>query len=96
MDLVAGNWGLNSPYKATPEKPLNLVFGDINQDGTNELIESDYNAGVLVPVRTFKDLAGPMPFLYSRFKSFRQFSRASVAQVIGDTQTKAKIGRAHV
>ena len=91
MDLVAGNWGLNSPYKSTPEKPLNLVFGDINQDGTNELIESDYNAGVLVPVRTFKDLAGPMPFLYSRFKSFRQFSRASVAQVIGDTQTKARV-----
>ena len=91
MDLVAGNWGLNSPYKSTPEKPLNLVFGDINQDGTNELIESDYNAGVLVPARTFKDLAGPMPFLYSRFKSFRQFSQASVAQVIGDTQTKARV-----
>ena len=91
MDLVAGNWGLNSPYKSTAEKPLNLVFGDINQDGTNELIESDYNAEVLVPVRTFKDLAGPMPFLYSQFKSFRQFSRASVAQVIGDTQTKAKL-----
>ena len=91
MDLVAGNWGLNSPYKSTPEKPLNLVFGDINQDGTNELIESDYNAGVLVPVRTFKDLAGPMPFLYSRFKSFRQFSQASVAQVIGDTQAKARV-----
>ncbi|MDB4341682.1 VCBS repeat-containing protein [bacterium] len=91
MDLVAGNWGLNSPYKSTSEKPLNLVFGDINQDGTNELIESDYNAGVLVPVRTFKDLTAPMPFLYSRFKSFRQFSRASVAQVIGDTQTKARL-----
>ena len=91
MDLVAGNWGLNSRFKSTPQKPLNLVFGDINQDGTNELIESDYNAGVLVPVRTFKDLAGPMPFLYSRFKSFRQFSRASVAQVIGDTQTKARL-----
>ena len=91
IDLVAGNWGLNSPYKSTSEKPLNLVFGDINQDGTNELIESDYDAGVLVPVRTFKDLAGPMPFLYSRFKSFRQFSRASVAQVIGDTQSKARV-----
>ena len=91
MDLVAGNWGLNSPYKLPPEKPLNLVFGDINQDGTNELIESDYNAGVLVPVRTFKDLAGPMPFLYSQFKSFRQFSRASVAQVLGDTQAKARL-----
>jgi hypothetical protein len=36
-------------------------------------------------------LAGPMPFLYSRFKSFRQFSQASVAQVIGDTQTKARV-----
>ena len=41
MDLAAGNWGLNSPYKLPPEKPLSLVFGDINQDGTNELIAGD-------------------------------------------------------
>ena len=91
MDLVAGNWGLNSPYKSTPGKPLNLVFGDINQDGTNELIESDYYQGNLVPVRSFSELADTMPFLYSRFKSFRQYSRASVAQVIGDTPTKARL-----
>jgi len=91
MDLVVGNWGLNSPYKSLSGKPLNLVFGDINQDGTNELIESDYDKGELVPVRVFKDLAAPMPFLYSRFKSFSQFSRASVAQVIGDTPTPARL-----
>jgi len=90
-DLVAGNWGLNSPRKATSAKPLSLVFGDLNQDGSNELIESGYDGGVLVPVRSFNDLAGPMPFLYSRFKSFRQFSRASVAQVIGDTGAKARL-----
>jgi len=90
-DLVAGNWGLNSPRKATSGKPLSLVFGDLNQDGSNELIESGYDGGVLVPVRSFNDLAGPMPFLYSRFKSFRQFSRASVAQVIGDTGAKARL-----
>ena len=91
MDIVAGNWGLNSRFKSTPQKPLNLVFGDLNQDGTNELIESDYDKGEIVPVGAFNDLAGPMPYLYSRFKSFRQFSRASVAQVIGDTQTSARL-----
>ncbi|MCS5662577.1 MAG: VCBS repeat-containing protein, partial [Dehalococcoidia bacterium] len=91
MDLVAGNWGLNSRFKSTPQKPLNLVFGDLNQDGTNELIESDYDKGEIVPVGAFNDLAGSMPYLYSRFKSFRQFSQASVAQLIGETQTSARL-----
>ena len=91
MDIVAGNWGLNSRFKSTPQKPLNLVFGDLNQDGTNELIESDYDKGEIVPVGAFNDLAGSMPYLYSRFKSFRQFSQASVAQLIGETQTSARL-----
>ena len=96
MDLIAGNWGLNSPYKTKANKPLALVFGDLNEDGTNEIIESEYYEGNLVPVRPFNDFAETMPYLYSRFKSFRQFSRATVAQVIGDSQANARMLSARI
>jgi len=96
MDLIAGNWGLNSPYKTKANKPLALVFGDLNEDGTNEIIESEYYEGNLVPVRPFNDFAETMPYLYSRFKSFRQFSRATVAQVIGDSQGNARMLSAQI
>ena len=96
MDLIAGNWGLNSPYKTKTNKPLAIVFGDLNEDGTNEIIESEYYDGNLVPVRPFNDFAESMPYLYSTFKSFRQFSRATVAQVIGDTQANARMLAAQI
>ena len=68
----------------------------INEDGTNEIIESEYYEGNLVPVRPFNDFAETMPYLYSRFKSFRQFSRATVAQVIGDSQANARMLSAQI
>ncbi len=96
MDLIAGNWGLNSSYKTKANKPLAIVFGDLNEDGKNEIIESEYYDGNLVPVRPFNDYAETMPYLYSRFKSFRQFSRATVAQVIGDSHANARLLSAQI
>ena len=87
---------MNSPYKAKANKPLAIVFGDLNEDGTNEIIESEYYDGYLVPVRPFNDYAETMPYLYSRFKSFRQFSRATVAQVIGDARANARLLSAQI
>src|SRR5262249_8684185 len=28
MDIIASNWGLNTPYRATPEPPAVLYYGD--------------------------------------------------------------------
>lgn len=33
LDLVLGNEGLNTIYKATPKQPVTLLAKDFNQDG---------------------------------------------------------------
>ena len=40
MDFIVGNYGLNSKYIASEENPLSIVYGDFNDDGSYELIES--------------------------------------------------------
>ena len=90
-DLLAGNWGLNSPMKATVERPFLLVYGDFASRGQNSLLETEYDdRGRLVVSRPFNELAESLPFLYERFASFKQFSRATVAEVLGDRAKEAK------
>ena len=88
MDFIIGNYGLNSKYIATEENPLSIVYGDFNDDGSYELIESSFENGILMPIRQFNDLVKSMPFLYDRFLSFNQYSSASVADVLGNKNAK--------
>jgi len=43
LDLIASNWGLNSPYHATAEHPVRLFYGDLGGRGPVDLIEATFN-----------------------------------------------------
>ena len=45
-DLVAGNFGLNTKYKASADQPVMVYYGDYG-DGKRHLIEASYENGVL-------------------------------------------------
>src|SRR5439155_8838713 len=40
MDIVAGNWGLNSFYNLAPAGPWLLYYGDLNDDGQMNPLEA--------------------------------------------------------
>ncbi len=84
LDIIASNWGLNSPYRASPEKPLTFLYGQIAQPGTVDIIETEYVGGTLAPRRQFMPLANAMPFLFDRFASHQAFSEASVEGFLGE------------
>lgn len=86
MDIVAGNWGLNSPYRASAEHPARLYYGDLNGLGTPDLIEAfdDPDSGKIVPRRDWKTLRAALPFLTDRFATFKAFANASVQELLGE------------
>jgi enediyne biosynthesis protein E4 len=86
LDIVASNWGLNSPFHASHERPLRLVYGDFLGSGRYDLIETEYDprTGIIVPARDFNAFAESLPFLYERFRSFRQFSESTLTEMLGD------------
>lgn len=90
LDIIAGNWGLNSPYRASPEKPLKLFYGDSAGRGILDLIETEYESdtGRLVPRRYLSSLAGAIPFMRGRFPSFKAFSEASIDTVLAGQKEK--------
>ncbi len=86
LDVIAANWGLNSPYQADAQKPLVLCYGQLAQPGVLDLIETGYDpaTGSLAPRRPIMALAKSLPFLLEQFSSHKAYAEATLDQVLGD------------
>ena len=85
MDLVAGNWGLNSEYHAAAERPLVAYHGDLLERGTVDWVETEWDAPrrQLVPRRRLDVLSQVLPVLGERFPTHQRFSETTIEQVLG-------------
>jgi hypothetical protein len=86
MDIIAGNFGWNSRYKAHEKRPLVLYYGDFNGDGSVQVLETGYDlsAGKLLPLKQWETITGAMPYLLQRFPDNKTFSQAGVERILGD------------
>lgn len=85
LDIVAGNWGLNSPYHASEASPVRIYHGDFNQDGTTELLEAWTvpETGKISPRRELLRLGVALPFLRARYPTHTSFGTATIADMLG-------------
>ena len=91
LDIIAGNWGLNSPYQASREHPARLYFGNWNETGRVDLLETyDEKDLGIVPRRDFSAVSAALPFVQSRFPTHLAFAQATVASVLGDRLSRAR------
>jgi len=56
-DLILGNKGMNTSYKATKEKPMKLFINDYDNNGTIEQITTQTIEGKDVPLHLKQELA---------------------------------------
>ncbi|MGZ8937749.1 MAG: FG-GAP repeat domain-containing protein, partial [Limisphaerales bacterium] len=86
MDLVAGNWGMNSEYSASPSRPIKLFSGAFPPSPTFAVIETTHDPGVnaYVPTRPLDDFYSDLPFLTGKFPTFRAYSESSLDTVLGE------------
>ena len=90
-DIVATNWGTNTPYQIDGERPLRMYYGDFNRDRRGEIIETYYDADLsgYVPRRKRSAFdSAPVPFT-SRAGSFRRFANSTLEDLL-----KGDAGRA--
>lgn len=86
LDLVAGNWGLNSLYASRQKHGIQIRFADVDSDGTVECFESYWNpeADRFAPWASLTSLSRLLPSLPSRFPSHASFARASTEEALGE------------
>ena len=92
MDIIASNWGQNSPYRATPEHPLTLYYGDLSHRGLVDLIETEYDPrqNAVVPRRNLDSLARSLPELPQKFRSHAAYSHANIEAILEGGYTNAR------
>jgi hypothetical protein len=89
-DYVVGNVGLNTQYRASPDQPALLYYGDFRGDGEEpQIVEAYYEGGRVFPWRSRRDLGAAIPSVLRRFPRNNAYARATLGEILGDSRIAA-------
>ncbi|WPV01531.1 VCBS repeat-containing protein [Mucilaginibacter sp. cycad4] len=75
LDIIGGNIGLNSKFRASFEQPMEIHIKDFDNNGTKECVTSMYKSdGVNYVFHMKPDLVGQMPILKKRFLRYIDYA----------------------
>lgn len=82
MDYIAGNFGRNSRYDASLERPIELFAADFDENGSIDPLITLWYEGRRHLVRDRGKVFAQMPTLNRKFNDFMGFANASIEQVV--------------
>ena len=85
MDYIAGNIGLNTRYRPTPEQPIEMFAADFDDNGSVDPLITWWYNGRRHIIRDRGKVFSQMPTLNRRFNEFIDFAISPVDAVIGDS-----------
>ncbi|PCJ96503.1 MAG: hypothetical protein COA50_06900 [Flavobacteriaceae bacterium] len=91
MDIVAGNLGLNYKYHASVEIPFEVFGSDFDKNGRNDIILGYKEDGAVYPLRGKECSSQQMPYLNGKFKSYKEFSLATIADMVGEKELEGAL-----
>lgn len=88
LDLVAANWGSNSQYVASESQPVELYYGDFDNNGYVDPLMCYYVGGKSYPVATRDEMTDQMVSLRQRFPTYDAYSEAGIKEILDEEQLK--------
>jgi hypothetical protein len=85
-DLIAGNHGLNSRFKATREKPVRMYSSDFDGNGSVEHIICSYNGDSSYPMALRHDLVGVLPYLKKKYLRYEDYKGQRAEDIFSEEQ----------
>jgi hypothetical protein len=76
-DLVSGNLGLNSPIKASSQKPATLWYNDFDGNGSIDPILVHTIGNQTAPALTLDDMAEQVPLIRKQFNRYHAYAGAN-------------------
>ena len=84
LDIIAGNHGLNSRFRASKEHPIRMYFNDFDKNGFPEGILTLNRAdGEDYPYALRHKLTKRMPVLNKKYPDFKTFKNATIQDIFG-------------
>lgn len=90
-DIIAGNLGLNSRFKASSSKPVSMYASDFNQNGMVEQIITCYNGDSAYPMALRHDLVAVLPYLKKKFLKYASYKMQTIDDILTTEQLQAAI-----
>ena len=85
-DFVLGNHGLNSRFKASPDKPVRMYVNDFDQNGTIEQIICRYEDDESYPMVLRHDLVSQIPSLKKKYLKYESYRGQSMDDIFTKEQ----------
>ena len=87
-EIIIGNYGLNSMFKASVEKPLTLYVNDFDKNGRTEQILGMYYDDNLYPIVQLKDLWMQLPYLKKEYLKFENYKNKKMNELLDKSAMK--------
>ncbi|UOB18807.1 VCBS repeat-containing protein [Abyssalbus ytuae] len=89
IDIIAGNWGLNTRLKASPSEPIKLYSNDFDNNGSVEPVVTYFYEGKETTFSSKDELVKQMPFLNKKFLSYADFAKAGITDLFSEEKLKS-------
>ncbi|GGA91914.1 VCBS repeat-containing protein [Puia dinghuensis] len=88
-DLVIGNLGTNTAFKASEEQPLRIYYGDFSGNGTFDPLLTYYIQGKSFPYASRDELLRELPALQKKFGRYADYADAQIQDILTPQQLAA-------
>jgi hypothetical protein len=88
LDLVAGNWGENSQFKCSPEKPMQITFKDFDNNGSVDPVITYYVNGKSYPWPSRDEMIAQIPVLRRKFPDYKTYAEAQITDIFQEGDLK--------
>ena len=89
MDLIAGNWGLNSAIKASKSEPVEMFYNDFDNNGSVDPLICYYIEGKSYPMASRDEMTDQMVSLRQKFPTYDSYSNATIEDILSPEQLKS-------
>lgn len=87
-DLVIGNMGLNTQFKASEKEPLEMYYKDFDNNGSVDPVFSFSIQHKRYPYITRDELVAQLPFLRKRFSNFKSYADVTMDDLFQNNELK--------
>ncbi|GAA4406102.1 VCBS repeat-containing protein [Nibrella viscosa] len=88
LDLIVGNYGLNSQWKASTESPLTMAVADFDDNGKADPILSYAIQGKSYPAYSRDELLDQLVPLRKKYTNYALYSEATTEDVLNEFKNK--------
>jgi hypothetical protein len=89
MDLIAGNWGLNSSIKVSRSEPATMFYNDFDNNGSVDPLICYYIQGKSYPMATRDEITDQIVSLRQKFPTYDSYADATIEDILTEDQLKS-------